>query len=390
MKINYIKQNLLKRITGTVLIFSLCSLLSSCILIVLGMEKLSERKEAKKAAKEKARFSPRKVSGLKVLCENGDYVTYGTTRILNLKVTITDSLGKKYTYFPEKDGVVTWDNFDITVDGATISQNTLSVSEKISQCPTGKVKIHAVYKLKAGIDTTLILDLFANKSPWTGFGGKSGSHGHSGSKGSNGNGGDKSCQDGSQGYDAGDGSDGQDGPNMTVYIKKTQQKQMNKDIVMVKCVNESTQELKFSYLDLSSAASLTVFASGGHGGHGGTGGMGGDGGRVFYNGKYYDRCPGGPGGNGGNGGIGGNGGSIKVFVDPNVNIANVNIKFDNSGGSAGYPGSGGNGGYAGGNNYGSNNKKAPDGHNGHAGRAGRNGPKPEIITKTLEDSIFNL
>ncbi|MCE3225546.1 MAG: hypothetical protein K0S32_97 [Bacteroidetes bacterium] len=388
MKMYSIKNNFFKRVGKAVLLLCICFSFSSCVLIVLGIEKMKEKKEEKKLAKEKARFTPRKVSGLLVTCPEPGFVTYGSKRILNLKVTLTDSLGKKYPYYPEKDGVVKWEDFDITADGAAINQNTLSVSDKISQCPSGKVKIHAVYKLKAGIDTTFTLDLFANKSSWTGFGGKPGDHGHTGAHGFTGSSGDTQCTDGQQGGDAGDGGDGQDGPDVTVYIKKTQQKQMNKDVVIVKCVNESTGEIKFSYLDLSSAASLTVYASGGHGGYGGTGGMGRDGGKVQKGGTIISKCSGGVGGNGGNGGSGGNGGTLKVFVDPSVNIANVNIKFDNSGGHAGYPGSGGSGGYHGGNN-GSGSKKASDGHQGHAGRSGRSGPKPEIVTKPLEDSIFN-
>ncbi|MFL5752067.1 MAG: hypothetical protein ACJ76F_01565 [Bacteroidia bacterium] len=377
---------------NTALLLLLSMLFSSCGLLIVGAsaasDKIKKNKVAKKEAIAKKRFSPSKASGLGIVYDEPESLTFGSVRALKLILTITDSTGTKYPY--EGGGeMVPWTDFNFVIQGGSVdTSGKLKVDKRLEKCPGGKLTFKAIYKGKAGIDTSFVVDLLSKKEIPVGFKGKkggsggSGQSGYSGKSGNYGNSSDNGCSDGTEGGSGGHGENGSEGPQITVYIKKMKFSNFDREVIVLKSINTTTNDTSIAYYELNKDA-IAIFANGGDGGNGGSGGSGGQGGT--WNGQSTStsyNCKGGRGGDAGDGADGGNGGSLKVYIDPSAEMFSSRLKLNVDGGAAGRGGSAGQGAY-GGKPY----AQSPNGKPGKDGRKGQRG-QSEIIKQKLGDEFF--
>lgn len=380
------------KLKHAVILASACILFSSCALLVVGAsaasDKIKKNKAAKAEATAKKRFSPSKASGLSIICPEPETVTFGSKRNLKMVLTITDSTGTKYPYDAGTE-TVRWTDFNFDIQGGSIdTSGKLTVDKRLEKCPGGKLTIKAVYKGKTSIDTTMIIDLMAQKEMVAGFKAKNGLNGYSGQSGipgrsgNYGNSGDNGCTEGSDGGMGGNGDNGSEGPQVVAYVKKMKFPGYDKDVIVVKSINQTTPDTNIAYFDVTRDV-ITIYANGGDGGHGGSGGYGGTGGN--WNGSSSATsfmCKGGRGGDAGDGADGGNGGTLKVYLDPSAEAFGSRIKMNADGGAAGLGGYGGQGGYG--------NKPYSQSPNGRPGKDGRKGQRgqSELIRQKVSDEIF--
>ena len=352
-----------------VLLFSV----NSCALLFAGA---ITGAEAIKAKSKKNKFSPDKVSEIKI--DFTSSLTFSDTKRINLTLVVIDEKKGELTFPVGKEGVATYDDFEITVSGADHKGEGLIVTPaNLNELTSNIVNIKVVYKNNPSVIANYSVDLFSN-IPEINISGKNGMKGYSGYSGKNAQNASANyaCRDGEDGKYGTSGNSGTDGQEVSIYIKQIDNNKLGKPLIAVKL--STADETKYTFIDPSLQNTIKIYALGGNGGDGGEGGRGGDGTTGPVTG-----CRGGKGGDGGDGGDGGNGGIVTVNVDPNVDLSKINIVVNVDGGEGGDGGTGGYGGRVSGNT--TSYEKGKEGRN---GRKGARGDYSKQILQ-ISDDVFN-
>lgn len=348
-----------------ILLFSV----NSCALLFVGAGVVSDKIKENK-------FSTDKVSEIRI--DFSAPLTFSDTKRINLTLVVIDEKKGELTFPVGKDEAANYEDFEITVTGATHKgEGVIVTPANLDELTSNLVNIKVVYKHKPTVIANYSVDLFS-KIPQINIAAKngmSGSSGFSGKHAQNANA-NNACRDGEDGNHGTSGNFGNNGQELTIYLKQIDNNKLGKPLIVAKYITSS--ETKYTFIDPSLQNTLKISSVGGNGGDGGKGGDGGNGTTGPVSG-----CRGGKGGDGGDGGDGGNGGIVKLNVDPNVDLTNINIIVNVEGGEGGDGGKGGSGGRVSGQT--SYYSKGKDGRN---GRKGNNGDYSKQIQQ-ISDDIFN-
>lgn len=340
---------------------------SSCALLLVGGAAVSNKVKENKKNKS---FDPSFAKEIKIEVGSLKNLTFSSKRKLKLTLVLLDpEKNEEIEYEVGESDYLSYEDFDITVEGAKIDENyVISTPALPSEITTDKLNIQVTYKHKDGINKNLEHDLFSNESPSFISEGKSHYRASSGFRGDDANGG----KNGSDGGHGSHGKDGEKGKNIEAYLKQVHFTSLDREILVVKIVVDDVEKMK--YLDPLKQNKLILKSIGGAGADGGDGGIGGNG-KPGYSG--------GRGGDGGDGGYGGKGGNITVHVDPSVDLQKIDLQIVSKGGEGGEAGYGGSGGRISGSEY------YADGKDGKPGRSGADGSY-NVLEEELPDSIFKL
>ncbi len=342
--------------------------------IIGGIIYFKVQKNKKKKLERANTLEGKKVQSLAIsYAGDNNGQTFGS--IFNMIIKAGLDNGKELTTIGAGNGLTSWSDYLIEVEGGTFENGVLTISRDMKAIPNNKVTLKASVKSDPSVSQSLQIPLLFDADLLANFQGFCGRNGKSGYDGD----GMKSVGDGERGNDGGDADDGEeggDGQEVEVFVKAAMDANLNKEMLYVKVKSLNTDKQGFYIVD-PTKAKITVSANGGCGGDGGRGGRGGKGGGGAYGGR------GGNGGKGGNGSNGGNGGKIKVYMDPSAKKYESAIILTNVGGSGGSYGSGG----AVGSGGSGNTKSGDQGNYGkdgsRSGRGGSNGPAPVIETQSV-------
>lgn len=287
-----------------------------------------------------------------------------------LRVVATLADGERLATQGPGEGDVRWDDYDVSLRGASFDDGYLEVSEDArdtweTQAALVRIRsrFHDVGPARARVPVRYACSFVARFEGDTGRTGSRGMDGRDGMNGSiatRGPGTGHRGGDGGDGTRGGDGGDGGPGPYVWVGVTRVRTGAYERPLIAVTVRAGARSERV--YVVNPRGGSLEIGATGGRGGDGGAGGRGGDGGRGDPDGRS------GAGGHGGRGGDGGRGGRIDVEVAEDARELLSALRFDVSGGAAGGSGVGG----------GCGSPCGFTGASGSRGRRGPDGPPPRV------------